>query len=378
MQHKLKVLCAAPTGRAAKRMSEATGMEAMTIHKLLEVKSSPEAGGFKFIRNEKYPLDGDVLIIDESSMIDMLLLNSLMKAVPAKMKIVFVGDIDQLPSVGCGNVLNELISSNVMPVVRLQVIFRQDEQSDIKQNAYFINNGIVPSLKNNKDSDFFFLDTGDMSQEQIRDSIVEYVCDKLPKYYNVSIDDVQVLAPMRKGATGVYELNDFIQNRVNPPCMDRPVIVCNDHLLRIGDRVMMTRNDYDNQVFNGDVGKITKIHLNTYEDDDNNNCFFVDFDGNEVKFDLNRSDDFVLAYATTIHKSQGSEYPIVVMPLTMSNFVMLQRNLLYTGVTRAKKVFVLFGQKKAVAMAVKTLKVVERNTRLGARIAQEHTEVSFI
>lgn len=363
----LKVLCAAPTGRASKRMSEVTGMQATTIHKLLDVKSS-NGDGFSFRKNSKNPLSGDVLIIDESSMIDMPLAYSLMQAVPQTMKVIFVGDIDQLPSVGYGNVLNELINSSVMPVIRLQVIFRQGKQSDIIKNAHLINNGLCPSFKNNKDSDFFFMDTGDMDQETIRDKIVEYVCEKLPKYYKKSIDDIQVLAPMNKGATGVYELNDFIQNSINKPSADKPVIPCNGHLLRLYDKVMYTRNDYDRQVFNGDIGKIVEIHLNNEEDDDKNNCFVVDFDGNAVKFDIRSANNFVLAYAISIHKSQGSEFPIVVVPFTMANYIMLQRNLLYTGVTRAKQAFILFGQKKAVIQAVKTLKVVKRNTRLAERL----------
>lgn len=364
----LKVVCAAPTGKAAKRMKEATGKEAMTVHKILEVHSDPEYG-FRFGKNEKNPLQADALIIDESSMIDIQLANSILKAIPNNMKIIFVGDIDQLPSVGCGNVLHDMIKSEIIPLVRLTKIFRQAQESDIVKNAHAINDGIVPSFKNRRDGDYFFMDVADRSQEEIRDAIVEYVCDKLPKFYGIDPSEIQVLAPMKKGHTGVIELNDFIQNRINPPSVKKEVIYFRDRIFREGDRVMYTCNDYDKKVFNGDIGRITSIFtIGEDEDDCGKRCFKVDFDGNEVVFDMKAASDFILAYATTIHKSQGSEYDIVVMPLTNANYIMLQRNLLYTGVTRAKKVFVLFGQKQAVAKAVKTLKVVKRNTRLSGRI----------
>ena len=373
------ILCAAPTGKASKRMKETTGEKAQTIHRTLEVKSEG-AYGFKFGKNEKAPLEGDAIIIDESSMIDMELMASVLKAIPEGMKLILVGDIDQLPSVGCGNVLHEMIDSNVVPIVRLKTIFRQAAESQIIKNAHLINEGVVPSFKNNRNGDYFFMDVDGMEQERIRDYIVTYVCDNLPRYYNVSADEIQVLAPMKKGPTGVWELNDYIQNRINPPSTTKQIIPCNDHLLRVGDKVMYTCNDYDKKIFNGDVGKIVSICLtqNEADDADEDNAdesakrgFVVDFDGNRVHFDLSKAQDFILAYATTIHKSQGSEYDIVVMPLTTANYIMLQRNLLYTAVTRAKKVFVLFGQKNAVARAVKNLTVVNRNTRLGSRISED-------
>ena len=296
------------------------------------------------------------------------------------MKLILVGDIDHLPSFGCGNVLHEMIDSNVVPIVRLKTIFRQAAESQIIKNAHLINEGVVPSFKNNRNGDYFFMDVDGMEQERIRDYIVTYVCDNLPRYYNVGADEIQVLAPMKKGPTGVWELNDYIQNRINPPSATKQIIPCNDHLLRVGDKVMYTCNDYDKKIFNGDVGKIVSICLtqNEADDADEDNAdesakrgFVVDFDGNRVHFDLSKAQDFILAYATTIHKSQGSEYDIVVMPLTTANYIMLQRNLLYTAVTRAKKVFVLFGQKNAVARAVKNLTVVNRNTRLGSRISED-------
>lgn len=373
------ILCAAPTGKASKRMKETTGEKAQTIHRTLEVKSEG-AYGFKFGKNEKTPLEGDAIIIDESSMIDMELMASVLKAIPEGMKLILVGDIDQLPSVGCGNVLHEMIDSNVVPIVRLKTIFRQAAESQIIKNAHLINEGVVPSFKNNRNGDYFFMDVDGMEQERIRDYIVTYVCDNLPRYYNVGADEIQVLAPMKKGPTGVWKLNDYIQNRINPPSATKQIIPCNDHLLRVGDKVMYTCNDYDKKIFNGDVGKIVSICLtqNEADDADEDNAdesakrgFVVDFDGNRVHFDLSKAQDFILAYATTIHKSQGSEYDIVVMPLTTANYIMLQRNLLYTAVTRAKKVFVLFGQKNAVARAVKNLTVVNRNTRLGSRISED-------
>ena len=373
------ILCAAPTGKASKRMKETTGEKAQTIHRTLEVKSEG-AYGFKFGKNEKTPLEGDAIIIDESSMIDMELMASVLKAIPEGMKLILVGDIDQLPSVGCGNVLHEMIDSNVVPIVRLKTIFRQAAESQIIKNAHLINEGVVPSFKNNRNGDYFFMDVDGMEQERIRDYIVTYVCDNLPRYYNVGADEIQILAPMKKGPTGVWELNDYIQNRINPPSATKQIIPCNDHLLRVGDKVMYTCNDYDKKIFNGDVGKIVSICLtqNEADDADEDNAdesakrgFVVDFDGNRVHFDLSKAQDFILAYATTIHKSQGSEYDIVVMPLTTANYIMLQRNLLYTAVTRAKKVFVLFGQKNAVARAVKNLTVINRNTRLGSRISED-------
>ena len=387
-KHGLSVLCAAPTGRAAKRMEGATHHKSSTIHRTLEVKSEG-SHGFKFSKNETSPLEGDALIIDESSMIDMSLLDSVLKAIPNGMKLILVGDIDQLLSVGCGNVLYEMIHSGKVPVVRLKAIFRQDEESGIVVNAHKINRGEIPSFKNRKEGDYFFMNVDDTEQEQIRDSIVDYVCDKLPKYYNIPTDKIQVLSPMRKGHTGVWELNSYIQNRLNPPAKNKPVVPCNEQVLRLGDKVMFTCNDYDKNIFNGDIGKIVSIFspeldaemgINDDEIDDDidkdergglKRGFIVDFDGNRVCFDNSRASDFVLAYAITIHKSQGSEYDIVVMPLTMANYTMLQRNLLYTAVTRAKKIFVLFGQKNAVAKAVKNIKVAKRNTRLGLRIVNQ-------
>lgn len=382
-KHGMKIHCAAPTGKAAKRMSEVTHVQAQTIHKLLEVKSDKEYG-FKFGRNEKNPLEGDALIIDESSMIDMQLLYAILKAVPVSMKLIFVGDIDQLPSVGCGNVLHEMINSKVIPVVKLTEIFRQAQKSAIVRNAHYINQGIIPEFKNQKDGDYFFMDVDGLEQEQIRDWIVEYAVNKLPSFYHVNPEEVQVLAPMKRGHTGVEELNNFIQAKINPVGMNKPIMVANGRIIRQGDKVMFTCNDYDKEVFNGDIGKVVYISCDNNEDEScdetasSQNVFIVDFDGRRVVFDKTQASDFVLAYATTIHKSQGSEYDIVVMPLTNANYVMLQRNLLYTGITRAKKIFVLFGQKKAVARAVQNLTVINRKTRLAVRIQESNGLFSYI
>ncbi len=377
----LTVACAAPTGKAAKRMQEATGMDAKTIHKLLEMKYDETDKCLHFNRNESNPLNEDVLIIDESSMVDVMLLNSMLKAVPLNMKLIFVGDIDQLPSVGCGNVLHDIINSGIIPVVKLNVIFRQSEQSDIVKNAHIINSGHTPDLKNKRTGDFFFIDTDGMEPEQIRDKIVQYACVNLPKCYHVSPDEIQILAPMYKGHTGVHELNSFIQEKLNPQQNGKHFLAINGNIYREGDRVMCIANDYTKEVFNGDIGKIktikTKIedvdYENDNEDDKSQDTYFsVEFDNNrEVFFPLNKIDNFVLSYAMTIHKSQGSEYAIVVMPLTNQNYIMLQRNLLYTGLTRAKRIFVLIGQKSAIRTAVHTLKVAHRNTHLDSRIREE-------
>ncbi len=350
-----QIILAAPTGRAAKRMSEATGMEAKTIHRLLEYK--PPEG---YQKNEEKPLEGDVLILDECSMIDIMLMYNLLKALPAHMTLILVGDIDQLPSVGAGNVLRDIIQSGSIPVVRLTRIFRQAQGSRIIMNAHRINRGESLDLRGGKESDFFFASKA--TNEEILDVIVSYCKTNLPRYYHVDpINDIQVLTPMQRGECGAANLNQLLQNALNP---------CDTFLrrggiqYRLGDKVMQIRNDYDKEVFNGDIGRITRVDLEERE-------LIVDFEGRDVTYDVSELDELVLAYATTIHKSQGSEYPIVVMPITMSHFVMLQRNLIYTGVTRAKKILVLIGDKKALYYAVKNETTADRNTKLTERIQQE-------
>lgn len=347
----LRVLLAAPTGRAAKRMSEATGMEAKTIHRLLEY--SPQEG---YKRSDENPLEGDALIVDECSMIDLLLMNNLLKAVPAGMRIVLVGDIDQLPSVGAGNVLREIIDSRRIPVVRLVRIFRQAQKSRIVMSAHAINEGRFPDTSNGRDTDFFFMKEED--PERAADAVVRLVKERLPRAYRERSERIQVLTPMQRGAVGAASLNLVLQQALNPsgPSLNR-----GGYTYRQGDRVMQMRNNYDKEVFNGDLGYIREV-------DTEDRTLMVDFDGKTVEYDVTELDELTLAYATTIHKAQGSEYPIVVMPLLMTHYVMLQRNLVYTGITRAKKICVLIGSPKALACAIRNTAVLKRNTKLRERL----------
>ena len=347
----LRVLLAAPTGRAAKRMSEATGMEAKTIHRLLEY--NPQDG---YKRNDENPLEGDALIVDECSMIDILLMNNLLKAVPVGMRLVFVGDIDQLPSVGAGNVLRDIIDSQRIPVVRLVRIFRQAQKSRIVMNAHTINQGRFPDTSNGRDTDFFFMREDD--PERAAETIVRLVKERLPRAYRESPDRIQVLTPMQRGVVGAANLNLLLQQALNP---SGPSLGRGGYTYRQGDRVMQLRNNYAKEVFNGDQGYIREV-------DTEDRMLTVDFDGKKVEYDVTELDELTLAYATTIHKAQGSEYPIVVMPVLMTHFVMLQRNLIYTGITRAKKICVLIGAMKALAYAVRNVSVLKRNTSLRERL----------
>ncbi len=350
-----RILLAAPTGRAAKRMSEATGMEAKTIHRLLEYKPSD---GYQ--RNEENPLEADVLILDECSMIDIMLMYNLLKALPDAMTLILVGDTDQLPSVGAGNVLKDIIASGSVPVMRLTRIFRQAQGSRIITNAHRINRGEMPDLRGGRDSDFFFA-----TQETNEDAaalVVKYCTQNLPRYYHVdAFRDIQVLTPMQRGVCGAANLNQLLQAAMNPSGI---FLKRGGTQYRLHDKVMQIKNDYDKEVFNGDIGIVVRVDTEESE-------LCVDFDGREVVYDVTELDELVLAYATTIHKAQGSEYPIVVMPFTMSHYVMLQRNLLYTGVTRAKKILVLIGEKKAVAYAVRNETTTERNTKLAQRLVEK-------
>lgn len=347
----LRILLAAPTGRAAKRMSEATGMEAKTIHRLLEY--NPKDG---YKRNDDNPLEGDALIVDECSMIDLLLMNNLMKAIPAGMRLVLVGDIDQLPSVGAGNVLRDIIDSNRIPVIRLTRIFRQAQESRIVMSAHAINKGVFPDTSNGKHTDFFFIQQEE--PEQAVDTIVKLVKERLPNAYKRPTSDIQVLTPMQRGVVGAANLNMALQTVLNPGQVS---LNRSGYSFRQGDRVMQLRNNYDKEVFNGDLGYIERVDM---ED----RTLFVCFDGRTVEYDVSELDELTLAYATTIHKSQGSEYPIVVMPVLMTHYVMLQRNLIYTGITRAKKICVLVGTKKALSFAIRNLSVLKRNTKLKERL----------
>jgi exodeoxyribonuclease V alpha subunit len=349
-----KVLLAAPTGRAAKRLSETTGMEAKTIHRLLEYKP-PE--GYK--RNEENPLDCDVLIIDETSMVDIILMYNLLKATPDHEIVILIGDVDQLPSVGAGNVLKDIIDSGVVNVVRLTRIFRQALGSAIITNAHKINKGEFPKLRGGKNSDFFFIEEED--PEKIVEIIKGLCTRRLPSYYKVDpVNDIQVLSPMQRGETGAYNLNLVLQEALNPSVIN---IKYGGTIYRLKDKVMQIKNNYEKNVFNGDIGIITHI-------DTEDRVVMISFDENEVEYDATELDEIVLAYATTIHKSQGSEYGIVVAPITTQHFIMLQRNLLYTCVTRAKKAIVLVGTKKAIGISVSNNKTQKRNTMLAMRLKE--------
>ncbi len=347
-----KIVLAAPTGRAAKRLSETTGMEAKTIHRLLEIKPP---NGYK--RNEENPLEGDVLIVDECSMIDILLMYNLMKAIPENMTFIMVGDVDQLPSVGAGNVLADILNSGVIPSVKLEKIFRQAKGSRIIMNAHRINKGEAIEINNSGESDFFF--TENDAQDQVARTIVNFCKNNLPRYYKANpMTDIQVLTPMQRGEVGAVNLNQMMQEAMNP---NNLYLTRSGTKYKLKDKVMQIRNNYDKEVFNGDIGFISDVNLDDKE-------LTVDFYGRQVEYDSTELDELVLAYATTIHKAQGSEYPIVVMPFMMSHYIMLQRNLLYTGVTRAKKVLVLIGQRRAVKYAIENNKAVERNTALALRL----------
>ena len=363
-----KVLLAAPTGRAAKRMSETCGLEAKTIHRLLE--SSPPEG---FARNEENPLEGDVLILDECSMIDIILMYNLLKAVPAHMALVLVGDVDQLPSVGAGNVLSDIIESKTVPVCRLTKIFRQAAGSKIITNAHKINAGNMPDLTGGANSDFFFIQTYPESRGQdgheedgtnysalTADEIVKLCKFRLPKYYKIDpINDIQVLTPMKRGETGADNLNRVLQSALNPNNLK---LNRGPTEYRLNDKVMQIKNNYEKQIYNGDIGFICGINAD-------DKTLSVNFDGQITEYDVLELDELVLSYAITIHKSQGGEFPVVVMPFSFSHYMMLGRNLLYTAVTRAKKTAVLLGDKKAVYRAVKNNTSNRRNTMLSLRLS---------
>ena len=345
------ILLTAPTGRAAKRMSETTGKEAKTIHRLLEFNPAEGYG-----RNDGNPLEGDVLIVDESSMIDIMLMDSLLKAVPLHMRLILVGDIDQLPSIGAGNVLKDIIDSGVIPVVRLTKIFRQAQSSRIITNAHKINQGIFPDISNSENSDFIFIKQEDPNLAA--QEIINVVKNRIPKEYHYSTNDIQVLAPMKNSAVGTKELNNALQEAINP---------IGDNLFRggfnyrKGDRVMQIRNNYDRGVFNGDIGIVEGVNV---ED----KSLTILYDGKTVEYEDSELDELTLAYATTIHKSQGSEYPVVVIPLLMTHSIMLQRNLIYTGITRAKKICVIIGTEKALTYSICNTAVQKRNTKLKERL----------
>lgn len=349
----MRRICA-PTGRAAKRMTEATGLEARTIHRLLEF--DPKAFGFK--RGEENALEADLLVVDESSMVDVPLMHSLLKAVPDGAGLLIVGDIDQLPSVGPGQVLADIIGSGAVPVVRLTEVFRQAAASRIITSAHRINQGQMPDLARPEgETDFYFVPAADPPQAVAR--ILELVRERIPRRFGLDpVREVQVLCPMNRGGVGARSLNVELQAALNPGAEG---VERFGWRFAAGDKVMQVENDYDKEVWNGDIGFIEAVEAE----------LAVDFDGRTVTYGFGELDALVPAYATTIHKSQGSEYPAVVIPVMTQHFTMLQRNLLYTGVTRGRKLVVLVGQPKAVAMAVKNVTGRRRWSRLAGRLTAD-------
>lgn len=349
-------LCA-PTGRAAKRLSEATGLPAVTIHRLLQVR--PDSAGFAL--NEASPLACDLLVVDETSMVDVLLMHHLLRAMPANASLLLVGDVDQLPSVGPGLVLEHLIASGVLPVVRLTEVFRQASASRIVTNAHRINQGLLPELPpRGVDSDFHFLERDDSLS--IAATLVHLVKDRIPARFGLDpIRDVQVLCPMNRGSLGVRDLNVRLQQELNPPRPNEPAIERFGWHFRPRDKVIQTENNYDKEVFNGDIGQVLRVDPEERE-------LIVQFDRREVRYDFGELDEVSLAYAITIHKAQGSEFAAVVIPVAMQQYVLLQRNLIYTGITRGKRLVVIVGQKKALALAIRNQKATRRYSGLLARL----------
>ncbi len=353
----MRILLAAPTGRAAKRMAEATGREAKTIHRLLEF--SPKNDN-SFKRNETNPLDADLIIIDEMSMVDTVLMYHLLKAVPNPATLILVGDVDQLPSVGAGNVLRDIIDSGHVPCVRLNEIFRQARESLIIVNAHNINKGEFPIMRPEQGShqDFYFIQQEE--PEKVLTEILELCATKIPQKFGFDpVNDIQVLAPMHRGVVGASNLNAELQKHLNRTADE---LHRGGRILKVRDKVMQIRNNYDKEVFNGDIGRIAVIHREDQE-------VIVDFEGKTVPYDFADLDELILAYAISVHKSQGSEYPCVIMPVLTQHYLLLQRNLLYTAVTRGKKLVVLIGTKKALGIALRNNKPQERFTKLKERLA---------
>lgn len=348
-----RIMLCAPTGRAAKKLSESSGFEAKTIHRLLEFRPGQ---GAKF--NQDFVLDTDFLVIDETSMVDISLMNTLLKAVPSNAAVLFVGDIDQLPSVGPGNVLGDMINSTAIATTRLMEIFRQAQTSKIITNAHKINKGEIPLYTNKPNDDFFFIELED--PEQITDRMLSIIGTKLPELYKVDpLTDIQVLVPMNKGTLGVKNLNIVLQSHLNG--QQNSSVTSMGVTFKPGDKIIQTVNNYDKDVFNGDIGYIDKIDLE-------NDLITIKFDERLIEYEKSELDEIDLAYAISIHKSQGSEYPIVVIPITTQHYTMLERNLIYTGITRGKKMVILIGQKKALYMAVKRVSANKRITSLDLKL----------
>ncbi len=345
---------ASPTGRAAKRLAEAAGRPASTIHRLL--KYSPRDG---FQHNEESPLEIDFLVVDEASMLDLHLAYALLRALSPGTHLLLVGDVDQLPSVGAGDVLRDVIASEMVPVTRLSVIFRQAAGSQIIANAHRINQGENP-IFSKEGEDFFFFSAE--RPEEAAQWVKEVVAIRIPRRFGIQASDIQVLAPMYRGPAGVHNLNATLQETLNPPGPLKPERSLYGQIFRKGDRVMQVKNNYDKAVFNGDIGKLRDISIT-------DQSLTVEIDGRPIEYDWSEADQLVLAYAASVHKAQGSEFPAVVVPLLTSHYMMLQRNLLYTAITRAKKLCVLVGSRKAIAIAVRNNKVAERYTALDWRLS---------
>lgn len=377
----MKVLLAAPTGRAAKRMTETTGIESKTIHRLLEYSFLEEDMAFN--KDEDSPVEADVIIIDESSMIDILLMNSLLKAIDQGTRVILVGDIDQLPSVGAGNVLRDIINSEKIKVVMLDKIFRQAEESMIVVNAHKINKGEAPIL-NGKDKDFFFLSKNNPIESL--ETIIELNKTRLPKFYNYDpLRDIQVLTPMKKGDVGINSLNKKLQESLNPRSTFKAEKKFGDELFRVGDKVMQIKNNYNLEwkkvnggltaekgegVFNGDFGFIQSI------DHEANNLKVIFDEDKIVEYSFNNLDELKLAYAITVHKSQGSEFPVVIMPVHWGPPMLLTRNLIYTGITRARELVVLVGEERFLRMMIQNNRITKRYSSLDRKI-RDYIEVFY-
>jgi len=368
-----KVLLCAPTGRAAKRITESTGREAKTIHRLLEYAYGENDSNLVFNRNENSPLDCHAIIVDEMSMVDILLMNNLLKALKRGTKLIMVGDVDQLPSVGAGNILSDIIKSNTIRTIRLDMIFRQSAGSMIVQNAHAVNKGMMPLL-NIKNSDFYFIRENNINN--IAKLIVELYKERLPSKYGLNpMKDIQVLSPMKKGDAGVLELNKKIQEAVNPPSKLKKEKVLGKYTFREGDKVMQIKNNYQTEwkltgnnlvtgegIYNGDIGNILFI-------DEAEQEMYVQFDDEkEVVYSFNQLDELILAYASTVHKSQGSEFPVIIMPIVWAPPMLLTRNLLYTAITRAKRLVVLVGQEKYMEEMIENNKIDKRFSALDYRL----------
>jgi exodeoxyribonuclease V alpha subunit len=348
----VSVALCAPTGRAAKRLAESTGLSAKTIHRLLE--ADPRRGGFK--RGERNPLECELLVVDETSMVDVPLMAALLKGLAPGAGLILVGDVDQLPSVGPGRILADIIDSGAVPVARLTEVFRQAAQSRIVVNAHRINRGQMPELDNARDeTDFYFVEAAD--PDEAARKVLEIVCNRIPQRFGLDpIRDVQVLCPMNRGSLGTRMLNLALQAALNSD-ESRPAIARFGWSYRVGDKVMQTANDYDKDIFNGDIGFIRMVDPEAQE-------IVIEFDDRAVTYDFGELDEVSPAYATTIHKAQGSEYPAVVIPLTTQHYLMLRRNLVYTGITRARQLVVLVGQRRALSIAVKDSRAQTRWSKL--------------